>query len=99
MMIDEVGNVYPCALLNSSEYKLCSIFNLKTLEEALEKFKCGYESNLMKYQAEYFEACRDCNVNLFCWSCIEEIGRLSKHPEKFKLRCENNKKMLEKLVW
>lgn len=91
------GNVYPCAPL--AEVKELCMGNLKekSLKEILDpqKAECMVE-HLRPWK---MEVCRDCDVNLFCHSCINYIRGIKQDPEQFQKICRETKVELEKFVW
>ena len=67
--------------------------NLKKLnDEIFEKNAEGF-CQLMNIQPENVKRCKDCKVNLFCWSCLEDIELHIKDEAAFLRRCENKKKI------
>ncbi len=98
IMINEFGDVYPCVLLNLDKYKICNILDLKNMSELNEKLNHNCTS-LNNIQPDNYKRCKDCNVNLFCWGCIEELDRLSRETKRFERRCKVNKGKLQEAVW
>ena len=49
--------------------------------------KCEGYKKLESIQPENYEKCKDCKVNLFCWSCLQDIENLKEHKESFERYC------------
>lgn len=102
IMIAPNGDIYPCVLLLKPEYKITNISSIGDLGQLEGIITCGQNEAvkaLKENMPENHKNCKDCNVNLFCWGCIEEFERVSSDDERFKDRCLLNKSNLEKLVW
>jgi radical SAM protein with 4Fe4S-binding SPASM domain len=102
LYINYEGNIYPCGLLEKSEYYLENIKNIENLSDffSSNKFKTceGYISYLA-LQPENHPRCKDCNVNQFCWNCIHFLDLVSKNDNFFNRACPIIKKNLQKLIW
>lgn len=96
------GWIYPCPNMINNKYKLIhmnDVGNLKKLnDEIFEKNAEGF-CQLMNIQPENVKRCKDCKVNLFCWSCLEDIELHIKDEVAFLRRCENKKKILYQILW
>ena len=81
--------------------ELFNILEITTLEDAMKRTRDEYliGNSLRSIQPDHYEKCKECDVNLFCWSCVEEIARLQNNEREFKERCINHKKVLEKILW
>ena len=101
LAINYDGWVYPCGNLISEKFKLFNILEITTLEDAMKRTRDEYliGNSLRSIQPDHYEKCKECDVNLFCWSCVEEIARLQNNEREFKERCINHKKVLEKILW
>lgn len=101
-VINYDGWIYPCPNMITDKYRLIhirEINDLKNMADALSSKKEVALNNLMKIQPENFEACKGCKVNLFCWSCLEDLEIKSKDSRGFQKRCEIQKKILYPLLW
>lgn len=102
MYIDYYGNMFPCPILFDEKYSLGNILEQKNLlhyftDREIEK-KQNY-NNFLKLYPQNSPECKECDVNLFCWSCLHHIdmlqkGIISKYP-----RCEERKKQLQNIIW
>lgn len=101
-VINYDGWLYPCPNMITNKYKLIhikEIDDLKNLGKMLSLKKDVALNNLMKIQPENYKACKECKVNLFCWSCLEDIEIKSNDSMGFQKRCEIQKKILYPLLW
>ena len=100
-VINYDGDVYPCANLLQSYYKLFNIQEIISIQnfvdEKLETCK-GYEI-LNEIQPEHYVKCKKCKVNLFCWSCLQDIENLKNNDKCFEERCRMKKKILFPILW
>lgn len=102
MYVDYYGNMFPCPALFDEKYSMGNILNEKDLlrffvEREIEK-KTNYKNFLELYPQNCSE-CKECDVNLFCWSCLHHVdmlqkGIISKYP-----KCEARKKQLQTIIW
>lgn len=99
--IDYTGYIYPCSLLMKEKYILGDVRKIDDLKEWFENhafFEAGYR-NFQNLIPMISQKCKDCNINIFCWDCLELMDRLSESPEKWEKRCKAQKKYLEPIVW
>lgn len=95
--ISENGDVYPCSPLSSMKTLLMGNLLEVPITEIIEK--PGWKQELEKLRPWKLEKCKDCDVNLFCHSCINFIHGMQSDKEVFKRYCEQQKKHLEKILW
>lgn len=98
LTINYDGNVYPCGLLMNKKFKLAHISEIKDLNFFIEQADCQALTNLNKIQPEVYSKCKNCKVNIFCWSCLELIERLH-NTEEMNLRCESIREYLTETIW
>lgn len=101
LVINYDGNVYPCANLMQDYYKLFNICEIDSITEFISGNiieQPGYRA-LEMLQPENYEKCKECKVNLFCWTCLQDIENLKGDNEKFKKRCKTNKEILHTIIW
>ena len=102
MYIDYYGNMFPCPALFDEKYSMGNILEQEDLlrffsEKEIEK-KSNY-NNFLELYPQNCPECKECDVNLFCWSCLHHIdmlqnGLISKYPN-----CETRKKQLQTIIW
>lgn len=99
--IDYTGYIYPCSLLLKEKYILGDVRKIDNLKDWYEERKFAEEGyqNFQNLIPSISSKCKDCNINLFCWDCLEIMDRLSENPEKWKKRCEMQKSLLEPIIW
>ena len=101
LTINYDGNVYPCANLLNNYYKMFNIFEVDSIPTFINADieKCEGYKKLESIQPENYEKCKDCKVNLFCWSCLQDIENLKEHKESFERYCYLKKNILYPIVW
>lgn len=91
--IDYRGNIYPCGALMRDEYCLGSVLNIKNLKEYLESRAFeeteGYK-NFFGLHPCNVDKCCDCECNILCFSCINEIRKCKERKTLYK-NCEESK--------
>lgn len=95
--VDNKGDLYPCAPLNSKEFLITSVLNNENfVSDMLTLNYTNFEGykNLMELMPQNFGSCAKCPFNMFCWSCLHDIYERKKNPEEFAFRCELKKKEL-----
>lgn len=95
--ISENGDVYPCAPLSGNENLLMGNILQNTIEEIISN--PVWKERLEELRPWRMERCRDCNVNLFCHSCINYILGMQSDEEIFQMFCKRQKQHLSKIVW
>lgn len=97
--IDQKGELFPCALLMDDEFKMGNILEINNFRDYIlqEKFKLteGYKK-FQSYMPYNVEKCKDCNKNLLCFTCVNEV-RKHKHNIKI-VNCNMNKEYFD-LYW
>lgn len=95
------GSIYPCpvaavrtefkmASLNSTQYELKSIVD--------DKANCGYKK-FAAISPKKIQKCKECDVNDFCWGCLQEYYTFVENDANFKTFCERQKKNLSQAIW
>lgn len=91
------GDVYPCAPLSTiSKLKMGNAIK-ETLSVIIQNNRV--EDFIDKLRPWNTELCRECNINLFCHSCINYMVGIKNDPKIFQMICEQNRKIISKLVW
>lgn len=102
IMIDPLGYVFPCGNLSNVKYRMGNILKIHDLGSYLNsdemKNTCGYWK-LKEMQPYNNLKCKDCNVNLFCWSCISSKENEMQNEIQFKTECSYRKRILNQVVW
>ncbi len=100
--IDYKGFIFPCALLTREEYSLGNIKNISSLDIYLKERKyksCAEYNTYQKLYPDKTEKCKDCDVNLFCWSCLHFIDLAKCRKLEISDRCKERKHDLTKIIW
>lgn len=105
IMIDPKGDIFPCRNLNSQEFCIGNILQIDNIKEFfnmnfedMKQYNAGL--NMLEHSYPYnFSECKNCNVNLFCWSCVSGIRNRYADPVRFRKECRDKKAILEKVVW
>lgn len=86
LTIEANGDIFPCNLFVTPEFKLGNMEEIKDLKTVLRTndnfFVCP---SMQRFEPSEFEDCKNCNVNYFCWSCLYPMYRLD--DAEFKERC------------
>lgn len=89
------GDIYPCPSFMDKKYLIGNLLKVDSIETLLD---INNRDLLDTKILDKYEKCKDCKVNLFCWTCpgtIEEID----NNEMFEDRCKKLKPVLYKRVW
>lgn len=99
--IDYTGYIYPCSLLIKDEYILGDITKIANIKEWYERkdFNETSYQNYLDLIPTRSSKCKDCNINIFCWDCLEVMDRIKNNSEKWNKRCKIKKQMLTNIVW
>ncbi|NMM63780.1 radical SAM protein [Clostridium sp. P21] len=100
-MINEFGDMYPCLILESEEYKFGNI--IKEDPNYIFASKKYYEfikNKLQRSIVDDVDKCKDCNVRYFCMDrCLgQNIGYYS-NKEICEYRCNQVYPYLNKVLW
>lgn len=90
--IDSRGNIFPCGVLMDDMFSMGNLCEIKDLKDYLENRKFenteGYR-NFRSFFPDQVDICKDCNKNLLCFSCANEVRRFVENGRNKKL-CEEN---------
>ena len=105
IMINPKGDIFPCGNLNTKEFCMGNILQIDNINNFFDGDFCDMQRhnaglNMLEQSYPYnFCECKECNVNLFCWSCVSGIRNRYTDPVRFKKECRDKKAILEKVVW
>ncbi|CEN23623.1 radical SAM/SPASM domain-containing protein [Paraclostridium sordellii] len=99
IMVAYNGDLYPCPSFMDLKFKLGNIFEIDRLTDLTGEGEREQYKLLDRLDPENYEECKDCKVNLFCWTCPGELERIKDNPLVFKDRCKQVKPVLYKRVW
>lgn len=95
--IDEVGNVYPCNLLQKEEFR---IGNLLENPDLLYDYKNSEVSNTIERTRRMdTEPCKHCDVKKLCWFCLADFYDWKRHPELYRDYCSKRKRNIYKFYF
>lgn len=95
--IEANGDIFPCNLFGSEEFKLGNITKIDNLMDILNANKGSFVCRAIeKYEPDKFLKCKECNINYLCWSCLYPMYSLS--DDEFEERCKAKKQLLSN-VW
>lgn len=97
LFINSDGYVYPCPNLTEEKYKICHIKDMDDFNYDCTQLK-PYKY-LAEIEPDSLSRCKDCTVNMFCWTCLEELSRLKNYELDFNERCSIVKPILYDKVW
>lgn len=100
-LINFDGSIYPCGLLIKQEYRLGDINDVDDIRSYINNISCKSQAykELNKIEPNTFIRCHDCSVNLFCWSCLNDIDQIKNDEDAINNRCLARKPLLSKIVW
>lgn len=105
IMINPKGDIFPCGNLNVKDFCMGNILQINNINNFFngnffDMQRCNEGVNMLEQSYPYnFHECKECNVNLFCWSCISGIRNRYTDPVRFKKECRDKKAILERVVW
>lgn len=99
--IEENGEIKICTLLNKKAIigNLAEISNLKDTIQNTNIFTTPAYEYFNSLWPEACKFCKDCDVNLFCWTCPHELELHMMGKKDFKETCLGKKEFLSELVW
>lgn len=100
--INYKGLIFPCALLARDEFSLGDLKLICSLDKYLSEHKykgCREYSTFQELYPDRFEKCKNCDVNLFCWSCLHFIDLVNNGKLIISNRCRDRKHDLSKVIW
>ncbi|QUL56256.1 radical SAM protein [Paenibacillus tritici] len=98
--IDCNGDIYPCDLFVEKSFKLGSVDEFEDLTLLFNNTQNScIHPILSDYNPENYLACKDCDVNYFCWRCPHDLYSLKDDITAFTERCEFMKPRLRKVIW
>lgn len=101
LSIEENGDIKVCTLL-SDESIVGNLKDISSLKDFL------HQSTLFSLPAyQYFNGlwpdssdyCKNCDVNLFCWTCPHELELHLQNKKNFADTCIGKKEFLSEIVW
>lgn len=99
LLISYNGDLYPCIAFMDSENKLGNMVEIESLNDFISS-ETNSQHQLDKIiNSQVHKDCKDCKVNLFCWTCPGEFEELKDNELAFKDRCSKIKPALYKRVW
>jgi radical SAM protein with 4Fe4S-binding SPASM domain len=99
--INELGDMYPCLVLDSEEYKFANILT-GDIEEIINS-KHYHEFIINKFKRSIVDGlpkCKDCNVRYFCMDrCIGVSESYYSNKKICEERCKQMRPYLTKVLW
>lgn len=98
--IDHRGDIYPCVLLMKDKYKLGNIFEdgQSVMSDRRKQEDNVAYKEFSKLFPQKIAKCKDCDLNLFCWSCLHFVDYYM-DSDRFDERCTSRREALENAVW
>lgn len=97
LSIDYLGDIYPCNLIRKNKYCVGNILEDNNILNNYKNTKEYLNFNSLKNYE--LNKCKDCPVNCFCWSCLDDYINTIKDRSKFEERCKIRKKYLMEKIW
>lgn len=97
LFVNYDGNIYPCPLLQESEYLICNVKNLND-DIINDILNCDYEvlRKLDKIRTFNYEKCKECRHSIFCNNCLSNMNNMIKDEKVFQHNCSKMKAIYEK---
>lgn len=99
ILISYNGDLYPCIAFMNSKNKLGNIMEIESLNNLNSNESNNQHQLDGIINSQLYKDCKDCKVNLFCWTCPGEFEELKHNELAFKDRCSKIKPALYKRVW
>lgn len=97
IMIRHNGDVYPCpSFTEHEEFCMGNILEVDSIQTLIDNK--NVKTALFRANRANGENCKNCPVNIFCFSCPGDPYRFSSE-EKFQEYCKVSKKLLMERVW
>lgn len=103
LFIEPNGDMFPCPLLTDKEYYIANILedniciNQYFEDNMLKNYK-AYKS-LLNIEPDGYSKCKNCNVNIFCWTCPADLNEYMKSEDLFSNWCKYHKKNISQIIW
>lgn len=92
LYVDHRGDVFPCSLLDSETYKICSVEDIdKYLVNKIYKKEIEAQRVLEELSPLNNYRCTNCKYKLFCNNCLANMKIMIEDEETFKHNCEKLK--------
>lgn len=102
LYINYKGFIFPCGLLEKDEYAIGNVRDIEDFSAFIEEeryCKCKGYNKFESILPDKFERCANCEVNLFCWSCLHFIDMVKDGKLAINHRCKERKHDLMKIIW
>lgn len=101
LMIDDLGDLYPCLILDDKKYRLGNILteNFNDIFNS-EKYAHFIKSQLKTSVVDNLSKCKNCNVRYFCMDrCLGMTNSYFDNDHICEERCKQLKPYLTKVLW
>ncbi|MDL0416725.1 radical SAM protein [Clostridioides difficile] len=99
LYIDHKGDIYPCSLLDSDEYKICSAMDLdNNIVDKVYKKEMDVYKKLAELSPLNYHKCEGCKYKLFCNNCIANMKIMIESDKEFEHNCQKLKNIYEKCL-
>ncbi|WP_024622110.1 radical SAM/SPASM domain-containing protein [Metaclostridioides mangenotii] len=99
IMISHTGDLYPCVSFMEHKNKLGNIMEMENLDDLNTSQDIRQHPLVDILNSQKYRDCKNCKVNLFCWTCPGEFEELKENKAAFKDKCKKVKPILHKRVW
>lgn len=96
MIISYNGEIFPCPSFMEPKYLLGNLLEVDSIEYLINS--TNNIDLLEKEILNKYKQCKDCKVNLFCWTCPGCLAEID-NQDVFEDRCKKLKPVLYKRVW
>lgn len=101
LTINQLGDIYPCLMLETEEYKLGNILTQDFNDIfTSDKYRQFIKDKIMKSVVDTINECKDCNVRYFCMNaCLGISNSIYNNKEICKEHCKQVRPYLNKILW
>lgn len=100
LYVDHRGDVFPCSLLDSEEYKICTVEEIdKYLVNKIYKRESTAQRILDEISPLNNYRCKDCKYKLFCNNCLANMKIMIEDEKIFNHNCEKLKYIYENCLF
>lgn len=101
LSVNSKGDVFPCNLFVEDRFKIGNLYTDDIRNKLNWNIENSWFSNFSEYISETREECKDCDINIFCWSCpsLAKVHLENNNIESFRDICEDKYNKIRSAIW